>query len=253
MILSTSIVLLGWSAWSQTSFTIPSPRGNQIEILAHIPQQFDKIMVVAPGQSCNSRTDLFQILSHTVAQQRTAVFRMEWEYCKINPSKPTPSPNYEHELQDLSTVLRFASNKSRFPNKQITLAGKSLGSFLAYKIFQLSPQVKSIVLLTPICSVTHDENDNPLPRPLNVGEKYYPQVKSQPRPVLFALGNRDSACVLPVLRDFLKDSPPHIRAAVFAGDHGFRSYLPNGEIDKVLMIQTLHRVAHTVVRWLALQ
>lgn len=203
-------------------------------------EDINKIQMTKNG----TRSDLFQILGQESAKQNAAVFRMEWEYCKKNPQNP--SQGYVNELQDLNTVLRYASNESLFPNKKVLLVGKSLGSVLAYQVFQSNHHVKGIVLLTPICSIVRDENENPLPQPIHVGDKYYPGLKNQPRPVLLVVGNKDEACVLPVLQVFLKNAPRHVRTAIASGDHGFRSYLPDGKVDTTLTAQTLYRVARTV-------
>jgi hypothetical protein len=230
---------------------ITTPRGAGVTVTMHIPPGAHlPILVVAPGQSCNSKGFLFEALGDQGLKRHYAVFRFEWSYCET--SNKTPSAGLRNELEDMAAVLEFAKKHAAVEDSNIVIAGKSMGSGVAYKIFSQRPELKALVLLTPLCSETTDENDKPLPKPLSVCEKNYPHLKEDRRPILMTMGNKDEACVLPVLFDYLKDSKGNVQTFVAGGDHGFRIFDVTGAVDPVKTQTNIETVVGVTLNWMDL-
>jgi hypothetical protein len=116
-------------------------------------------------------------------------------------------------------------------------------------VFHANADAKALVLLTPICSYTTDENNNPLPEPQRVCDESYPGLKKDPRPVLMTMGDRDSLCLLNVLFDYLKDSAGNIQVSVAGGDHGFRLRKADGSVDDVKTARNIETMVNSLLNW----
>lgn len=232
---------------------LKTPRGADVNVALHIPQGSNlPAVVVAPGQSCNSKGLLFETLGQDGLANGVAIVRFEWNYCNTNPTQPMPSANLVNEIEDFQTVLNYAKSHPSINKDRIALSGKSLGSIVAYAVFAKEVTSKSLILLTPVCSYTTDENGKPLRELLKVCEKNYPKIKDDSRSVLMAMGNFDSLCLLPVLYDFLKDSKGNISTYVAGGDHGFRIKDSAGTVDQIKTQGNLNSVVNAVLNWRAI-
>lgn len=240
-------------AFAADTIILKTPRGADVNVTLHIPQGAHlPAVVVAPGQSCNSKGQIFETLGQAGFAEHVAVVRFEWDYCNSNPSQPTPSPELRNEIEDFQTVLEYARSNSSIDINKITIAGKSLGSIVAYSVFAKETEVKTLVLLTPVCSYTTDDNGNPLPNPLSVCEENYPKIKDDVRPVLMTMGNADNLCILPILYDFLKDSKGNIATVVAGGDHGLAVKDNAGNVDQVRTQNNIDAVVKSVLNWKAI-
>lgn len=242
------VVLMTIAASAAETVKIQTPRGTEVTVTLHTPQGKNlPVLLVAPGQGCNSKSTLFETLGTKGFQKNFAMIRFEWGYCGTADGKP--STGLKDEIEDMVTVLEFTKKQTSVDPSKIVLAGKSMGSSVAYRIFSQRRELKAIVLLTPICSHTTDENDNPLPQPLSVCDKNYPRLKEDPRPVLMTMGNQDAACLLPVLYDFLKDSKGNVQTFVAGGDHGFRIYDEKGSVDPMKTQNNIETVVNVLLNW----
>lgn len=226
---------------AQQAFSLKTPRGATVHVIAHVPQSQKPLraLLVAPGKSCNAKGSLFEALGQMGEKKGLVVFRFEWSYCNNNPQRPSPSPGLKNEIEDFQTVLTFMKSLSSVNSQEIFIGGKSLGSVVAYSVFSQFPLAKGAVMLTPVC--TGD------------GE-YYPGFKKDPRPLLFALGNKDpDNCAIPVLAKLLKDAGPHIRTVIVGGDHGFRILDSAGQMILPLTQQNLLRVVNSTLNWVQSQ
>jgi hypothetical protein len=248
-VLVTALMTIHVSA--AETLKIQTPRGTDLSVTMHIPQGTNlPVLIVAPGQSCNSKGPLFETMGSKGFEKNYAIFRFEWGYCGTSNEKP--SAGLKNEIEDMVTVLEFAKTHASVDPLKIVMAGKSMGTGVAYKIFSQRPELKAIVLLTPICSYTTDENNNPLPMPLSVCDKNYPHLKEDLRPILMAMGSQDDACVLPVLFDFLKDSKGNIQTFVAGGDHGFRIYDDKGNVNSAKTQNNIDTVVGVILNWMDL-
>ncbi|MGZ3790370.1 MAG: alpha/beta family hydrolase [Bacteriovorax sp.] len=246
------VFLMLSSAIANANYTqkIATPRGEEIEVTIHqTGNAKSPTIVVAPGQSCNSLGPLFETIGKVGPTYGFNVVRFEWAYCLKDPTHPAPSADLQNEIEDFKSALNFAKNLSFVDSDKIIIAGKSLGSLVAYSIFKEMPTAKALALLTPICSVTTDDDGKPLPRPMNVCEEDYPGLKNEDRPVLMTMGDNDSACVLNVLFDYLKDSNGNVLVSVANGDHGFRVKNSDGSQDAVRTQRNIDTVVNNLFNW----
>ena len=242
LILGFGVLVASKAAFAIESVTLKTSRGTEVSVTLHLPEGSDlPAVVVAPGQSCNSKGPLFETLGNSGANEEVAVVRFEWSYCNSKPAQPMPSDDLKNEIEDFETVLAYAKAHSAIDENKIVLAGKSLGSIVAYAVFAKEPNAKGALLLTPVCSQPH-----------SVCEQNYPKLKEDSRPVLMALGNKDSLCLLPVLFDYLKDSKGNISTVVAGGDHGFRVRDAAGAMDPEKTQKNINSVVTASLNWLAL-
>jgi surfactin synthase thioesterase subunit len=123
----------------------------------------------------------------------------------------------------MQSVLNFVKADLRVDTGQIIIAGKSMGSVVAFNVFIRDRSAKAVVLLTPLCSSTTDDKGNSIPTPRAVGAVNYPTLTELTKPVVVALGNSDPACYLPNLFDWLKASKGNVATVVVGGDHGLNT------------------------------
>lgn len=229
---------------------IATPRGAEIEITVH-PASMAKspTIIIAPGQSCNSKGPLFETLGKKGPLGAFNVIRFEWAYCLKDPTKPNPSANLVNENEDYLTVLNYAKTLPSVDTNKILIAGKSLGSLVAYSIFKSDITTKALILLTPICSYTTDENGNLLNEPMRVCDENYPEMKKDKRPIIMAMGDKDDLCILGVLFDYLKDSSGNIQVNIAGGDHGFRIKSSDGTLDNERTLRNIDNVIGNILNW----
>ena len=96
-----------------------------------------------------------------------------------------------------------------------------------------------MVLLTPIC-----ENGE--------ADATYPGLKKDSRPILMSMGDKDAACPLPSLFDYLKDSNGNIQVITGGGDHGFRLINASGVVDDARTLKNIAAIIGGVVNWAAM-
>lgn len=204
-------------------------------------------VIVAPGQSCNSKGPLFEEMGIAGAKADFTIVRFEWAYCLT--ATPTPSPNLINEIEDYQAVMAHALTLPQVDPARLVLAGKSLGSIVAYAVFSTTPAARALSLLTPVCSYTTDEEGRRLPEPLRVCEENYPNLKDDPRSVHMAMGDKDDLCILHVLFDYLKDSKGNIHVKVAGGDHGFRLRKTDGSLDNERTQRNILTVVQGFFNW----
>jgi predicted alpha/beta-hydrolase family hydrolase len=229
---------------------IITPRGSELEVTVHAASTANSpTIIIAPGQSCNSKGPLFETLGNKGPLANFTVVRFEWAYCLKDPTKPIPSADLKNEIEDYLTVLSYAKTLPSVDANKILISGKSLGSVVAYSVFKSTPAAKALILLTPICSYTTDENGKPLPEPMQVCDESYPEMKKDSRPIIMTMGDQDSLCILNVLFSYLKDSSGNIQVSVAGGDHGFRLKNSDGTLDNQRTARNIDTVIGNILNW----
>jgi predicted esterase len=251
----STVIIISNRAFSMIEATkIKTPRGSEVEISIHSSSDLKKpTIIVAPGQSCNSKGPLFETLGAKGSLDNFTIVRFEWAYCLKDPSKPIPSDNLVNEIEDFKTVMNYALTRPFVDAEKLIIAGKSLGSVVAYSVFQSTPKALGLVMLTPLCTYTTDDNGNPLPAPMKVCEENYPLMKQGSRPIYMTMGDNDSACLINVLFDYLKDSHGNVLVSVAGGDHGFRIRKSDGKLDEVKTQRNIDSVVNGVLNWASLK
>lgn len=224
---------------SSQAETLKTPRGASIEVTVHKASAAKGTIVVAPGQGCNSKSPIFETLGTLGAARGFNVVRFEWVYC--GTANPNPSDDLSTEIEDYNTVLAFAKTL----NTPIFIAGKSLGSMVAYRVFAKEPAARGLVLLTPV--VTYPA-DGTTPRQI-VADDSYPGLKTDKRPVMMAMGNQDVLCEIPVLYDYLKDSTGNIQVVVGGGGHNLMIYSSKDVVDEAKSKANLEAIMSSVLAW----
>jgi predicted alpha/beta-hydrolase family hydrolase len=254
--MTTYIFLIFVTLFGSVSFAsaeikrLTTSRGAVLEVTVHAAAAVNSpTIVIAPGVSCNSKGPLFEAVGNKGSLAGFTVVRFEWAYCLIDPTKPNPSPDLKNELEDYFTVLNYAKTLPSVDASKILLAGKSLGSIVAYTVFQSTESVKALILLTPVCSYITDDNGNPLEKPMQVCEENYPGLKKDIRPVMMAMGDKDDRCILNILFDYLKDSSGNIEVTVAGGDHGFRIKKSDDTVDDLRTMRNIDSVVTGVLNW----
>ena len=251
-----AIGLFGLALPSQgaDSSTVTTPRGTDVHVTVHRPSGSNlPVVVVAPGQSCNSLGPIFETLGIRGQERGYVVVRFEWSYCNSHPNDPQPSADLSAEVEDFATVLNYATSLPGIDASHIYVAGKSLGSMVGFKLFAATASAKALVLLTPVCSYDTDDDGHQLPSPLPVTEESYPELKHQSRPIFMIGGNNDSLCHLPILYGYLGDSSGNITTAAVGGDHGLRIMAPGGSVDQTKTQANIETAIASVLNWMDLQ
>lgn len=226
MIKIASILLLSTTlhAWAETtapaptSIEIPTPRGAKLKAFIHLPASDTPApaVVIGPGQGYHMDLPLVKTLAEKVAGLGYAAIRFNWNY---HTEGGRPSADLSSELEDFAAAVNFAKAHEKIDAEKIIVAGKSLGTFLAYRHFKTDSSVRGLALLTPVCTWRWDDEGNELEEPIATGAENYPTLPQSDRPVVVALGNRDPICSVPMMYDFLKDSNGNVATLVLEGDH----------------------------------
>lgn len=250
VILLCTIFLISGKVFSMVETKkILSPRGLEVEVTVHSSTNSKKpTIIVAPGQNCNSKGPIFETLGAHGLSENFTVVRFEWAYCLIDPKKPVPSEDLSAEVEDFNTVLEYAKSLPSVDADKIIIAGKSLGSVVAFSIFQTNKLAKGLVLLTPLCSYIGDDN-----KPVDTCEEYYPGLKKDIRPIFMAFGDEDNACISSILFNYLKDANRNIFVTTAGGDHGFRVKGTDGKLDETKTQNNISSVIKAVLNWASLK
>jgi dienelactone hydrolase len=203
---------------------VKTPRGVELNVAIHAPAKpSGKVaaVVIAPGQGYHMDLPIVRELAERLAENGVMAFRFDWNYFSTDPQKGSPSPGLTAELEDMQTVINFARRDSRVNPDQVIIAGKSIGSVVAYRAFTNDASAKALVLLTPLCSRATDDNGRALPAPLPTAPQNYPRFGEVSKPVVMVVGNADPLCSPPLLFDFIKGTKGNVAAVVIGGDHGW--------------------------------
>lgn len=222
--LLVSLLLLSSTALADTEKTTATTAdGRTIQVQINQPDSLFRhgpTVVLAPGTGYHMDLPLLQELAESLAQQGYIVFRFNWHYFTSQP-QGEPSKEGETEVLDMQAVVSLARQDVRADTDRLFVAGKSLGSLIAYRVFQRDPSLKALALLTPVCTSMYDDDDNLRPEPIPSGEVNYPGLAALGRPVLFATSDNDPNCRLPMLFDFLKPFEGRYPMTVVGGNHSW--------------------------------
>ena len=211
-------------AFTVETAIVHTARGADVSVALDLPDNLSgkaATVVIAPGQGYHMDLPIVRQLAEKLAGEGKIAVRFNWNYFTADPKNGQPSADLSKEVQDMQAVVDFALADVRVDGGQLVLAGKSLGSMVSYQVFAKNPAAKALVLITPVCTSSYDDNDQPLPAPVPSGAQNYPEFSAQTRPVFMVLGNADPLCSLPMLYDFLKDTKGNVAMATVGGDHSW--------------------------------
>jgi predicted alpha/beta-hydrolase family hydrolase len=220
LICITSLFLASQAARAD-GLTVIGSDGAQLSIVADFPAGEGKYptIVLAPGQGYHMALPAMEAVARSFNEQGIAVFRFNWAYFTRVP-KGQPSNDLSTELQDLRAVLEVARKHPKVDTKNLSVGGKSLGSLVAWRALATDSQLRSALLLTPICSRLQKGETEPRSEAL----QNYPSVDSERRPTLWISGNSDPLCTSSILYRLAETSKGSARVAIVAGDHSFENH-----------------------------
>jgi predicted alpha/beta-hydrolase family hydrolase len=206
------------------AYSVFSANGGKVSVMADFPDGPGPhpALVLAPGQGYHMRLPALEETAKALVRSGVAVFRFDWAYFTAVP-RGRPSKDLENELQDIQAVIAGARDHSKVNPHRIAVGGKSLGSGVAWRAFAADPSLRSVVLLTPVCSRIPDGQS----AARSEAEENYPGFSRQARPVLLVSGDQDPLCATPILLQFAATGSANVRVAIVGGDHGFESRSPD--------------------------
>lgn len=210
------LALVASSAHAGGVVQLTTPRGATIEVLAEKPRgpgPFPAV-ILASGAGSDMRQPIQQRTAEALLAQGIAVYRFDWAY-RVAGKTYAPKPNDRSaEIEDMQTALSLARRDSDIDQSRIAVAGKSLGSIVAWQLLRTAPELRGAILLTPVC-VTPSDDD--------AAAKNYPDRAREPRPRLWIVGDSDSLCPLPAFYHLASGASQADRVAIVSGDHGYQS------------------------------
>lgn len=190
-------------------------------------------VIICPGRGYHKDLPLVKDLAARLNEEGFATLSFNWSFFT---QQTQPSPDGSAEMADIDTAIAMAKASPGIDVKRIYLAGKSLGSVFGYHAFREHPELRGCVLLTPV-----------IPDP-SLGKVYYPGLKDEKRPVVFILGDTDTAnCPLPNLYTYLADTGSNIPVVVLSGGHSFEI---NSDYSDPINIQNTRMAIEAGVYWL---
>jgi dienelactone hydrolase len=204
------------SAQAQDAIRVTTPRGAVVEVIAEKPVGNGPFpaVILGSGSGYNMRQPILERLAHDLVAQGIAVYRLDWAYRVAGTPFATQPRDKKAEIEDMRTVLELARHDRQIDPARIALAGKSLGSVIAWQLLRQEPEVKGAIMLTPVC----DPKENP-----DAPARFYPDLGAETRPRLWIMGDVDPVCPVPLFHRYLADGGAADRLAVIAGNHSYQS------------------------------
>ena len=165
----------------------PYPSSAPRSILVDMPRGTGPhpAVVLAPGVSYHLRMPLMERLGQVLPEHGIAVFRFNWRYMDSEP-QGQPSDDLSVEQAELAAVIALARADVRVRPDRLVVAGKSMGSVVATRIFAADPALAGAVLLTPLISRPNTGDA----APTNTADLHHGSLSSEQRPLTrFALSD----------------------------------------------------------------
>lgn len=164
-------------------------------------------LVIAPGSSYPKEGAVISELDRQAAAADWAVLRFDWSYTTYGGSA---SGNRKRETAELGAALEYLKHRPGVDSSRVVVAGKSLGSAVAYAVFANHPEVMAAVLLTPVF------------RNAEGAQRAYGGLADESRPVHLLTGRNDPLNNHAVMKAHLAGAGDHIVVTAVPGDHGLK-------------------------------
>lgn len=232
---------------------IKTSRGTDLEIkITKSLKENSPFLIVAPGQSCNSKGALFETIEQVAVKKEINVVRFEWSYCAPSSTDRNPSDDLNAEVSDMEFAVNYSKEVLQKTNSELLISGKSLGSIVAFQVFKNHSDLKSITLLTPVCSYLTDDQGNPLPTPVDVINENYSDLLLEKRPVFMISGNNDPLCNHAILNNFKDKADTNFDVKYVEGNHSFTIFNPDGSVNQEESQNNLLNVSKSMLQWFSL-
>lgn len=209
-LLTVALWAIPMASQAVDSTRVTTPRGATIEVLVDRPAGSGPfpVVVLGSGSGYHMRLPILEQLARKLVQRGIAVYRFNWAYFVADPQRGKQSEDRLAEVEDMETVLALARRHPRTRQDAVFVAGKSLGSIIAWRVFRSDPTLAGALLLTPVCHKSSPEDT-------------YANLASEQRTTQWILGDRDPVCEARTLYRFLAGAPRVHKAALVSGDHSF--------------------------------
>lgn len=233
-------VMLAAAAAAIVANATPAPitvGGEPLAVHVGHPTGADRApaVVIAPGQGYHMDLPLTRGLAEAAVKAGFVAARFNWRY---HAKQGEPSEDLAAEVADMQAVLDHVKTDPRVDPQRIVVAGKSLGTMVAYRVLQKNPDLRGALLLTPLF------------REKGSHERDYPGFTGLDRPTVFLAGDNDAGlCQLPLMYAALATvKAPLAKAVVVAGNHSLE-VAPRGDAANGPNVAAATAVA---VHWLGL-
>ncbi|WP_374353109.1 alpha/beta family hydrolase [Chitinimonas sp.] len=200
---------------------LAAAHGQSLPFVAQFPQgdgPFPAVLI-APGQKYPLDMPAIAEPAAQLLAHGFAVYRFNWRYFVADPLHGAPSADLATELDDMRSVLAAMRKDARVRADQLFVAGKSLGSVVAWRLLASDKAIKGGWLITPLCSFPASPHR---PAFLADADAAYPGIESETRPIGFVAGDRDRLCDTRTLYAFAARAAA-VRVDVISGDHSFKT------------------------------
>jgi dienelactone hydrolase len=234
---------------STTCFAQPiklkTPRGAQLEVIAEFPAGDGPFatVVLAPGQGYHMSLPAMEQTAKEMVVQRIAVYRFNWAYFSSDAKSGQPSKEYVAEIEDMTTVLNKARSDPRVAKDKIAVAGKSLGSLVAWQVLAKNKDIKGGLFLTPVCSEIQSGSAIGSSIASSIAADNYPGINTEKRPLAFIAGETDPLCAAPALYRYVSQAGGPTRISIVGGNHGFANPKLTGTLGDEAMKSNVKIVA----------
>ena len=159
-------------------------------------------VIIASGRAYHRDLPLIRQLAEKAAAEGLVAARFDWRY---HTAGTEPAADGKDILADAREVLGALKRHPRVDPSRIAIAGKSMGSTVAWTVFR-SQKTAAVALLTPLAP-SHE-----------VRARTYSGFADEGRPVLLVGGKGDPFAAS--LGALAMASPPNITTLVVGGGHG---------------------------------
>jgi hypothetical protein len=222
-----------------------TPRGQAIQLDIYNPGQAN-LLILAPGQGCRPRLDIYDAIGLEGLSSGFTVVRLYWAYCIADPQNGSPSADLSSEKEDFLTTMSYAKNILGFSADKTFIGGKSLGTFVSTDIFLNEKLLRGLVLLTPVCTDSQSDPNNSR----NTFAENYPGLSSEVRLVLLAQGNADLFCESAHFQNYVRGLGNNFVPLVASGNHGFGIQDPDGQYNSELGARNLRAISQWIFTWI---
>lgn len=218
MALAATLSLAAVAAQAQEAIRVPTPRGLPVEVIIDKPTGKGPFpaVILGSGSGYDMRRPILAKTAQALVAQGIAVYRIDWAYRVAGTPFANEPRDKKAQVEDMRTVLRLARQDPEVDPSRIALAGKSLGSVVAWQLLRVTPEVKGAILLTPVCDPKEDAE---------APAGFYPDLGAETRPRLWVMGDVDPVCPVPVMERYIAQGGHGDRIAVISGDHSYKSPL----------------------------
>lgn len=196
-------------------------------------------LIIAPGAGYHKDLPLIKNLAKESLKNGFAVITFNWDYFTDGEKA---SENYIQEIKNITDLIDFAHSNSNVDSEQIYVAGKSLGSVLAYRAVnkdEYKDKIAGLILLTPI--FPNEE----------FGLQLHQNIKDYNKPTFICVGSNDKAnCDLKTLYSIFSESESKTSISVLPGDHGLNIEPYQSGVFSEINNQNINLAVKNTMQWL---